>query len=172
MKGNYTEYSLLDIAVRTWGPRVAEAALAFEARWTRNALKFHNPQLAEQFEAQLERYRRSLVVGTAAEVDVGGARLCRAYAQIAAELQAAGVSDDAYQIGRDPKSGLTIALGPKSCCGRVHELFGNAVQWFSPDEVATIIAMDERFRALANVKRVFPGAEINQVNEWASVAGG
>jgi hypothetical protein len=46
------------------------------------------------------------------------------------------------------------------------------VQWFSPDEVATIIAMDERFRALANVKRVFPGAEINQVNEWASVAGG
>ena len=165
-------YRLLDIAVRTWGPRVDEAALAFEARWTRNALKFHNPQLAEQFEAQLECYRRSLVVGTAAEVDAEGARLCRAYAQIAAELQAARVSDDAYQIGRDPKSGLTIAVGPKPCCVRVHELFGGAVQWFSPDEVATIIAMDERFRALANVKRVFPGAEINQVNEWASVAGG
>jgi hypothetical protein len=43
----------------------------------------------------------------------------------------------------------------------VQELYGNAVQWFSPDEIAAIIEMDQRFKALADVKRVFPGAEIN-----------
>jgi hypothetical protein len=56
--------------------------------------------------------------------------------------------------------GLTIAVGPKPCCARVLKLYGDTVQWFSPDEIAAIIEMDERFKALAEVKRVFPGAEM------------
>jgi hypothetical protein len=63
------------------------------------------------------------------------------------------------------KSGLTVAVGPKPCCDRLHELLGDAVEWFSPDEIATIIAMDARFKALADVKRVFPGAEIVNNND-------
>ena len=41
-------------------------------------------------------------------------------------------------------------------------MYGNNVHWFSPDEIAAIIDMDARFKALADVKRVFPGAEMSR----------
>ena len=83
----------------------------------------------------------------------------RAYVAVVTAMEAADAPDDAYQIGRGP-GGLTIAIGPKPCCARVQELYGNAVQWFTPDEIAAIIEMDARFKAIAEVKRVFPGAEM------------
>jgi hypothetical protein len=43
--------------------------------------------------------------GTSTEIDTEGGRLCRAYAVIAAEMQAANVPDDAYMIGRDAGPG-------------------------------------------------------------------
>jgi len=48
----------IDLMVRTWGPRVNEAALAFEARWTRRALRNHNPKLADAFEVALADFDR------------------------------------------------------------------------------------------------------------------
>jgi hypothetical protein len=58
------------------------------------------------------------------------------------------------------KSGLTVAVGPKPCCDRLQELYRDSVHWFSPVEIATIVAMDARFKQLADVKRMFPGADI------------
>jgi len=154
----------IDIAMRTWPPRVTEAALAFEARWTQRALKFHNPKLSEQFEAQLGRYDAAMNSGNSTEIDTEGSRLCRAYGVIAADMQKANVPDDAYVIGRD-RGGLTIAISAvPSARDRVRDLYGDAVIWFSPDEVATLIAMDERAQKIAAVKASFPGAEIINVN--------
>jgi hypothetical protein len=35
-----------------------------------------------------------------------------------------------------------------------------SAKWFSPDEIATLIALDGRAKKIAAVKAVFPGAEI------------
>jgi hypothetical protein len=108
---------------------------------------------------QRELFNVALEDGTIDEVVEHGAAMVRGYVAVVAAMDAAGTADDAYQIGRGP-SGLTIAIGPKPCCARLQELYGNTVQWFSPDEIAAIIEMDARFKALAEVKRVFPGAEM------------
>jgi hypothetical protein len=143
----------------TWQGRVSDAALPFEARWTEAALRRVDPALHARFRKQRELFNTALANGTINEVVEHGAATVRAYVAVVAVMEAAGAADDAYQIGRGP-AGLTIAIGPKPCCARVQELYGNAVQWFTSDEVAAIIEMDARFKALANVKRVFPGAEI------------
>jgi hypothetical protein len=159
-----------DIVV-TWQTKVAEAAVPFEARWTEAALRRTDPELYARFRRQRELFNTAVQGGSRDEVIAHSGGMVRAYVAVSARMEASGAVDDAYQIGRG-RSGMTIAIGPRPCCDRVKELYGDAVQWFTPDEIAAIIEMDARFKALAEVKRVFPGAEINQVNEWASVAGG
>ena len=142
-----------------WQAKVSEAALPFEARWTEAALRRIDPALHARFRKQRELFSAALESGTINEVVEHGAAMVRAYVAVFTAMEAAGAPDDAYQIGRGP-GGLTIAIGPKPCCARVQELYGNAVQWFTPDEIAAIIEMDARFKAVAEVKRVFPGAEM------------
>lgn len=149
----------IDAAIRTWGPRVAEAAGAFESRWTVHALRVALPELAGQFEAQLERFRSSLAGGTAVEIDTEGARLCRAYTHIAAELAKAGTSNDAVMIGTDVRSGFRIAIGRSPLLAKRTD----GAVWFSPDEIATMIALNDRLNKIAQVKAAFPGAEIGEV---------
>jgi hypothetical protein len=86
----------IDIVMRKWAPLVAEAALAFERRWTRRALEFYNPKLHDQFETQIARFDTAMNSGTSTEIETEGARLCRAYGVVAAELARANVVDDAY----------------------------------------------------------------------------
>jgi hypothetical protein len=143
-----------------WQGKVSEAARPFEGRWTEGALRRIDPALHARFKQQQELFNASLAHGSTREVGNRGAAMVRGYVAVVTAMQAAGVPDDAYQIGCEPKSGLTVAVGPKPCCDRLQELYGDSVQWFSPDEIATIIAMDARFKQLADVKRVFPGAEI------------
>ena len=147
-----------DICV-DWQAKVSEAALPFEARWTEAALRRIDPALHARFRKQRELFNTALENGTIDEVVEHGAAMVRAYVAVVAVMEAAGAADDAYQIGRGP-GGLTIAIGPKPCCARLQELYGDTVQWFSPDEIAAIIEMDARLKALAEVKRVFPGAEM------------
>jgi hypothetical protein len=86
----------IDLVMRKWAPLVTEAALGFERRWTRRAIKFVNPKLEKQFEAQIARFDTAMTSGTSTEIETEGARLCRAYGLVAAELAAANVVDDAY----------------------------------------------------------------------------
>jgi hypothetical protein len=144
-----------------WQGKVSDAALPFEARWTEAALRRIDPDLYARFQRQRELFNTAVESGTVDEVTKHGAAMVRAYVAVFTVMQAAGAPDDAYQIGRSP-SGLMIAIGPRPCCARVQELYGNNVQWFSPDEIAAIIDMDARFKALADVKRVFPGAEMSR----------
>lgn len=156
----------IDVALRTWGPRVAEAALGFEARWTVRALRRHNPELAATFEGVIERYRHAMVGGTPGEIEAEASLMCRAYAAVSTELVSAKVPNDAYQIGRDSKSGMTIAIGEAPTqAALVQELHGPGVAWFSPDEIATMIALNDKLNKIAQVKARFPGAEISDVRE-------
>jgi hypothetical protein len=147
-----------DVCVE-WQAKVSDAALPFEARWTEAALRRIDPGLHARFRKQRELFNAALENGTIDEVVGHGAAMVRGYVAVAAAMEVAGAADDAYHIGRGP-GGLTIGIGPKPCCARLQELHGNAVPWFSPDEIAVIIEMDARFKALAEVKRVFPGAEM------------
>jgi hypothetical protein len=158
----------IDLMVRTWGPRVNEAALAFEARWTRRALRNHSAKLADAFELALTQFDTAMSSGSSTDIENAGTRLCRAYAVISSELQAAGVPDDAYMIGRDypadnsrSKSEIIIAATP-AAGKRARELHRFA-KCFTPDEIAMIIALDERAKKIAAVKAAFPGAEITGV---------
>ena len=112
-----------------------------------------------RFRKQRELFNGALENGTIDEVVEHGAAMVRAYVAVVTAMQAAGAQDDAYYIGRGP-GGLTIGIGPKPCSARLQELYGDTVQCFSPNEIAAIIEMDARFKALADVKRAFPGAEM------------
>jgi hypothetical protein len=158
MPGRRKYWDEYDVCVE-WQGKVSDAALPFEARWTEAALRRIDPGLHDRFRKQRELFNAALENGTIDEVVEHGAATVRGYVAVVTAMQAADAPDDAYQIGRGP-SGLTFAIGPKPCCARLQELYGNVVQWFSPDEIAAIIEMDARFKALAEVKRVFPGAEM------------
>jgi hypothetical protein len=147
-----------DVCVE-WQTKVGDAALPFEARWTEAALRRIDPGLHDRFRKQRELFNTFLENGTIDEVVKQGAAMVRGYVAVVAAMEAAGAPDDAYQIGRGP-AGLIIAIGPKPCCARLLELHGNAVPWFSPDEIAAIIEMDARFKKIVDVKRAFPGAEM------------
>jgi len=142
-----------------WQTKVSDAAVPFEARWTEAALRRIDPGLHARFQKQRELFHAALKNGTIDEVVEHGAAMVRAYVAVVAAMEAAGAADDAYQIGRGP-GGLTIAIGPKPCRARLQELYGDTVQWFSPDEIAAIVEMDARFKAIVDVKRAFPGAEM------------
>jgi hypothetical protein len=151
----------VDLAMRQWGQRVSEAALAFEARWTRRALRNHKPALADAFEQAVAAFDRAMSIGTATEVTDSGARLCRAYGVISAGMAAVNAPADAYMIGRDPATNTEIIIASvPAAAERAREQGHRFAKWFSPDEIATIIGLDARAKKIADVKAAFPGAEI------------
>lgn len=151
----------IDLMLRTWNPRVSEAALAFEARWSRSALRSHDARLADAFEQALEQYESATDYGSSTEIDNGGKRLVRAYGVISARLAAARVPDDAYMIGRDAKSGTEIVITASPAAAKRARETGHAfAKWFTPDEIAALIGIDVRAKKIAEVKAAFPGAEI------------
>ncbi|MCK1671074.1 hypothetical protein [Bradyrhizobium sp. 150] len=154
----------IDLMVRTWGPRVNEAALVFEARWTRSALRNFDSKLADAFALALSQYEAATTSGSSTEIDNAGTRLVRAYGVITARLTAAAVPDDAYMIGRDPATNTEIIIASvPAAAERAREQGHRFAKWFSPDEIATIIGLDARAKKIAAVKAAFPGAEITGV---------
>jgi hypothetical protein len=153
--------SRIDNALRVWPPRVMTAALAFEACWTRNALRRVAPELADRLDQQSRLYKEAVEDGTAEQIEMHGGGMCRGYAVCAAALQAAGMDDDAYLIG--VSDGATVAIGDaRAAVDRVKEKFGNAVVFITPDEVAEMVA---KLPAVGDVKRAFPGAEIVEIKK-------
>lgn len=151
----------VDLAARTWAPRVNEAALQFEARWTRLALRNHSPKLADAFEQALDQYEAAITAGSSSDITAAGQRLCKAYAYITAELGARNVPDDAYMIGRDEKTRTAIIIASvPAAAERAREQGHRFAKWFSPDEIAALIGLDARAKKIADVKAFFPGAEI------------
>jgi hypothetical protein len=61
-------------------------------------------------------------------------------------------------FARHPETGLTTAISSTPAARERANIVvhGNDVLWFSPDEVATLIALDERAKKIAAVKSAFP----------------
>jgi hypothetical protein len=150
----------VDLMVRTWGPKVNEAALSFEARWSRSALRSHSPKHADALEAALDQFDTAMNGGSSTDIENAGTRLCRGYAMVAAELQTARVPEDAYMVGRDPDSKLEIIIAASPAAAARGREVHRFAKSFTPDEVARLIALDERAKKITAVKAVFPGAEI------------
>jgi hypothetical protein len=114
---------------------------------------------------QRDLFDQALVTGTAEEIEVHGAALCRGYAIAIQALERAAEPDQAYMLGQDVRSGFRVAIGQqKAAAQRVRELHGaSKVVWVTPDEVAAIVANLEAFKPIAAIKRLFPGAEILDV---------
>jgi hypothetical protein len=147
--------------VKNWRAQVAEAAYAFERRWTRLTLKRVEKELAAKLIRQQDLFNEACVTGTVAQIREHGAAMLRGYAVVTQALERAAVEDDAYLIGRCPKTGTTVAIGDqKAAIDRVREIHGEQVVLLSPDEVATLFGSVEALKTIAAIKRRFPGAEV------------
>ena len=135
--------------------QVADAASAFESRWTLRALKRVDPELAALLSEQERLWGEALVTGSEAEIEEQTAAMCRGWAKVTARMQ--DEPDDAYLIGMAP-NGLKVAIGnQRAAMARVREMHGEAVIFVTPDECATMLAAQQE---LAKIKGAFPGAEI------------
>jgi hypothetical protein len=151
-------------AINKWLAAVADAALPFESRWTLAALRRVDLGIHRRLFDQRGLFDKALVIGTADEIELHGAALCRGYAVAIQTLERAAEPDDTYMLGMDGRTGFRVAIGQqKAAAQRVRELHGDVVAWFTPDEVAAIIANIEAFKPIAAIKRLFPGAEVLDV---------
>jgi len=138
--------------------QVAEAAKAFESRWTLAALKRVDADLYKIFNEQQGLYHEALITGTDHEVEEQAAAMCRGWAAVARAMEAARAEDDAYLLGFHGGTGTRVAIGEqKHAIARVRELHGDKVIWITPDEVAALVGGMELLKA---AKGVFPDAEI------------
>src|ERR1700730_11368744 len=148
-------------AVRHWIRAVSEAAIPFERRWTWAALKRVDSDIYCRLGEQCHLFDRAGDAGSAADIELHGAAMCRGYTKAIQVLVDAAEPDDAYQLGQDPRTGFRMAVGhQKAAAERVRELHGEAVVWITPDEVAALIAGIQAFKPIVALKRLFPGAEI------------
>mgnify|MGYP001400296296 CR=1 FL=1 len=135
---------------------VANAAAAYERRWTVAALKALDPELHARFVGQQDDWHAALVTGSDADVREQTAAMCRGWAAITKRME--GQPDDAYMLGICPRTGLRVAITTqKAVCGRLQELGGEPVLLVHPDEVAVMLAAQQ---AIASIKSVYPGAEV------------
>ena len=138
--------------------QVAEAAEAFESRWTLAALKRVDADLHRLFNEQQGLYHQALITGSDHEVEEQAAAMCRGWAAVARAMEAAGTEDDAYLLGFHGATGTKVAIGEqKHAIARVRELHGDKVIWVTPDEVAALVGGMELLKA---AKGVFPDAEV------------
>jgi hypothetical protein len=72
-------------------------------------------------------------------------------------------------IGTDPTSGKCVVIAASRAAAERGSFVAASNIWFSPDEVATLIALDERAKKIAAVKAAFPGAETTEVRHVDNV---
>lgn len=150
-----------EAAMRSWRAAVSEAAAGFESRWTELALARVDAGLLTRLREQRSLFDRACITGTAEEIETHGAAMCRGYAAAVRALEQAGAADDAYLLGVCSETGVKVAVGQqRAAVDRVRQLHGQDVVWITPDEVATLFASVEAFKAIGAVKRAFPGAEL------------
>jgi hypothetical protein len=146
---------------RAWGARVAEAAVAYEARWSYAALARVDRELLDRFEEQRHLWYEAKRALDYDEMATHGAAMVRAYDAVTQAMEAA--PHDAYMIGRCPRTGTQIAVGR----GSAPAMYVNDVVYLTIDEVATLLAEQPGFSEIARVKAIFPGATVATARELA-----
>lgn len=150
-----------DEASRTWWGHTSDAARTFEQRWTWLHLRRVDPALATLLQEQRDLFDHATLVGSPGEIEQQGAALVRGWQAACKAMEQSGDDDSAYVIGRDPVSGLTVAIGnSKASADRVVELHGGEAIHITADEVATMFASVEGFKSIGAIKQRFPGAEV------------
>lgn len=150
-----------DEASREWWSKVSDVAILFERRWTWNHLERVNKELAKALMEQRSLFDHATLRGSVGDIETHGAATCRGWLAAIRAMEASGDGDSAYLVGRDPVSGLTVAIGAqKSAAERVVELYGGEAIHITPDEVATMFASVEGFKSIGAIKARFPGAEV------------
>src|SRR4051812_32621849 len=87
----------------------SNAAAAFEARWTMNALSREAPDLHEALQDQLGMFHESLVTGTDEQLVEQGEAMCRGWAAAITAMEKSNIAADAIHIGEF--GGVTVAIG-------------------------------------------------------------
>jgi hypothetical protein len=153
-------------AYRIWHQRVAQAALTFEGRWTMLALRRLDPVLADRLGEQVGRFHRVCVVGQPGAIARHGEATVKGYAEAGQRLEQAEVPDDAYQIGRCPRTGTMIVVGErKAVLERAQALYGPNVIHFTADELATLVGSVQALKDIAAIKLKWPGADVTGAKE-------
>jgi hypothetical protein len=152
-----------DAAIRKWFAEVSKAVACFEARWTWPTLERIDLDLADDLREQKDLFDHAMERGSNDDIERHGAAMCRGYRMVCAVLEevgAAAAPDDAYQLGTDIESGTRVAIGiQKAALDQIDKIEGQSpVIFVTPDEVAAMIANPAKARAIASVKRMFPGA--------------
>lgn len=133
--------------------QVAEAASAFEARWTLRALRRLDPVLYGLFIEQQSLWDEAMITGSESDVIEQTEALCRGWHAVTMRMVEAGAAEDACLMGQAP-NGLRVAISDQRAVeGRVDD----GVVFVTPDEVATLVAAQ---RELMSIKAAFPGCEI------------
>jgi ABC-type uncharacterized transport system ATPase subunit len=144
--------------------RISEAAASFEGRWTMRALARVDADLATALQDQIDLFNEALITSAMDDVREQGEALIRGYVVCTQAMQDAQEPDDAYLMGKDPDTGLTVAIGQnRHAIARVREAHGEKVVWMNPDEVAAMVA---GLQSVARVKELFPGAEIERIDRY------
>lgn len=140
---------------------ISDVMGAFEARWTRRRLETTHPDLYSRIQKQRDLFDGALMEDETADIAAHGEATVRGWRAAIKAMEAAGEPDDAYLIGMDPRTGAKVAIGvaPQGV-ERVRQVYGSTVTWLTPDEVATLYAATEGFKAIDAIKRLIPGAEI------------
>lgn len=141
---------------------VTTSASSFESRWTLGALHRVDAELYRRLLEQRSLYNTAAVTGSQSEVEKHAAAMCRGWQAACRAMEQAGVSDDAYMLGRCRETGTVVAIGQQRAgAARAVEVHGEDVIWVTPDEVAQVFANLQAFRPIAELKRTFPGTVID-----------
>lgn len=142
--------------------RESAAAAAFESRWTMRALKRVDVELCQAVDEQRQLFHEAILTGEDDQIREHGEAMCRGWQATVVRMEQAGEPDDSYMLGQS--HGVMVAIGSqRSASARVRELHGDRVVWLTPDEVAAMFA---GLQGVAEVKALWPGAEITRVERY------
>jgi hypothetical protein len=146
--------------------KVNDAKAKFEARWMMLSLHRVDPELYKNLMDQIDIFDQETITGTAEDIEEHGEATLRGFEAATKVMEKSALDDDAYMLGQCSMTGLKIAIGSaKGSTKRVREVYGQDVVFFSPDELATMIAFrgDVERKGIVfieAVKKHWPGSEL------------
>lgn len=156
----------VDRIVKKMWEQVNEAKAKFEGRWMLLSLNRVDPILYQNLMEQICIFDEMSITGTAEDIEEHGEATLRGFIAATKAMEKKSTQDDSYMLGCCPTTGLKIAIGAaKGSVKRIQEVYGQDVVFFSPDELATIIAFrgDVERKGIVfieAVKQHWPGAEM------------
>lgn len=144
-----------ETAVEAMLARVADAAAAYQSRWTLRALRALDADLCAAVEEQRGLFHEACVCGELAEVQKHGEAMCRGWAAARAVAISAKIEEDAYIYGFCASTGMKVAISVEMGAASA-VLRQDGVFVLSSDEVASLFSA---MQFVSKVKSLWPGAE-------------